>query len=216
VTSPLVSRPPYGEGQQHGFIYLVTNTVNEKKYVGWTSVSIPRRWVQHKSAARKASGFALHAAIRKYGEENFKIVCLEVVAGGIDALREAEIRHIQELGCVAPQGYNLTRGGEGVDYNVPGVRERHLRAMQALSLDPVWRENLKHGIIKRQADPAWKELQLIGARCSGMTRRSPDCTLCGVPLTEANSSKRSWCLACKKEYHRSYDKTRQKRLGGGP
>ena len=32
-----------------GYIYLVTNKINNKKYVGQTVNSVHTRWIQHKS-----------------------------------------------------------------------------------------------------------------------------------------------------------------------
>jgi len=56
-----------------GYVYLVTNTVNGKKYVGCTRVTVSRRWIQHRSAAKNGSPFALHQAIRKYGFNKFQM-----------------------------------------------------------------------------------------------------------------------------------------------
>lgn len=38
-----------------GYIYLVTNTVTGKKYIGQTRASIAQRWRQHVSAAKKGA-----------------------------------------------------------------------------------------------------------------------------------------------------------------
>lgn len=59
-------------------IYVVTNLVNDKRYVGQTQK--PRaRWSSHKSDARRKSPHPLHSAIRKYGEDSFSFdVLLEV------------------------------------------------------------------------------------------------------------------------------------------
>ena len=99
-----------------GYVYLVTNRVNGKIYVGCTKASLAQRWRQHRSAAKKGSPFALHAAIRKYGEGNFKIECIEKVGGDHDDLMVAEMLHIAARQCLVPIGYNLTEGGDGVDF----------------------------------------------------------------------------------------------------
>ncbi len=212
MTQPLVSRPPYGEGKAAvGYVYLITNTVNGKQYVGQTTLPISRRWVQHRSSAKKGSGFALHAAIRKYGEAAFTLEVLEVLHTSED-LRASERRHIVDRESTSPKGYNLTLGGEGVDYAVPGVREKHKAAMRALPRSYAWREALKQGIQKRQADPEYRERQVEGCRTSGLQRRSPNCTLCGVPLTEANISRRSWCKTCLKSYMRDYKRKHRQKL----
>ena len=147
-----------------GYVYLITNLVNGKKYVGCTKVSVERRWVQHRSAAMKGSTFAIHAAIRKYGFQNFSIVIIETVFGTCKDLKVAEIRHIKAHDCVSPRGYNLTEGGEGCDYLVPGVEEKHTEAMRKLPLDPVWRAALAEGIQKRSLNPQWRKAQAEGVR----------------------------------------------------
>jgi hypothetical protein len=54
-------------------IYMITNIVNNKKYIGQTISSIEHRWDQHTSNARRYTNKCryLENAIRKYGEHNF-------------------------------------------------------------------------------------------------------------------------------------------------
>ena len=67
--------------EQHidGYIYLITNLVNNKKYVGQTVQTIDVRWRQHLSTALRQgsrSAMAIDRAIAKYGQENF--TCEEI------------------------------------------------------------------------------------------------------------------------------------------
>jgi len=142
------------------------------------------------------------------GLTSFK--CIEVVEGSHATLMEVEIRLISHYGSVAPYGYNLTHGGDGVDYSVPGVRERHLKAMRELPLDPIWVQSLKDGIKKRQMDPESRANQLAGVRQSHLNTRSKVCTLCGGPL----DIHRSWCTPCKKDYHKDYNRKYTIKLKG--
>ena len=73
-----------------GYIYLITNLVNGKKYIGCTMISLKRRWTQHLSSARKNSPMAIHRAIRKYGPSSFKIECIETMPTR-DSMLTAEI-----------------------------------------------------------------------------------------------------------------------------
>ena len=97
-----------------GFIYLITNEVNRKGYVGKTSFSIERRWAEHLKAAKNPKNvFALYVAIRKYGAEKFSI--REVASCDEADLNDLEKHYIQYLGTFANSGhgYNMTEGGDG-------------------------------------------------------------------------------------------------------
>lgn len=62
-----------------GYIYQITNLINNKKYVGQTRFSIEQRWKQHTYTAlnRPKIKYALYDAMRKYGIDNFRIQELE-------------------------------------------------------------------------------------------------------------------------------------------
>jgi hypothetical protein len=54
-----------------GIIYLITNVVSSKKYVGQTTITFKRRYGAHKRAAFiYQSQLPLHRAMRKYGIDN--------------------------------------------------------------------------------------------------------------------------------------------------
>lgn len=56
-------------------IYLITNLVNGKVYVGQTNRTLRTRWYNHKyDAIQRNEDFPICRAIRKYGPENFTIV----------------------------------------------------------------------------------------------------------------------------------------------
>ena len=95
------------------FIYCITNKINNKKYVGLTTKPIKLRFYYHKYLAEHNKGYYLHAAMRKYGVENFEIEKLDT-AKNIEELKEKEIEYIKKLDTFR-NGYNLTEGG---DHNV--------------------------------------------------------------------------------------------------
>ena len=102
-----------------GYIYLITNKINNKKYVGKTIHSIEKRWKEHirDSKKEKCEIRPLYRAIRKYGAENFSIK--EIDTGQGEELSSKEqywIRHYNTY----EDGYNATLGGDGkilLDYN---------------------------------------------------------------------------------------------------
>lgn len=91
-------------------IYLLTNTVNGKQYVGQTSRGLEERWRDHCSKARGVSNYMLHNAIRKYGPDVFTREILEHTT--VDKINDRETYWIAEI-KTHQSGYNMTEGGEG-------------------------------------------------------------------------------------------------------
>ena len=101
------------------YIYCYTNKINNKKYVGQTN-NLKRRKKQHiqdsihQYAGHEVSyNLPFHAAIRKYGIDNFDLEILEIIdTEDWDEVNQLEMKHIQLQQSLAPNGYNLTAGGE--------------------------------------------------------------------------------------------------------
>lgn len=95
------------------YIYKISNSVNDKVYVGKTTVSIMSRWRQHKCAAsckENKCKSKLYSAMRKYGKEKFYIDIIEECEN--DCADERERYWIEQLDSVR-NGYNITTGGDG-------------------------------------------------------------------------------------------------------
>lgn len=91
------------------YIYLITNLINGKQYVGQTIRSDPRyRWREHKSEAKRHARYLLGKAIRKYGPENFKFEVIEKVLL-FDDLSLLETENIIKYNTLVPNGYNLEK-----------------------------------------------------------------------------------------------------------
>ena len=99
-----------------GCVYLVTNTISGKQYVGKTVKSLRSRRAAHKHDALVKYDVcpAFHRALRRYGFDAFK---WERLYRGDDneKLIEREIFYIKLLNSRAPNGYNLTDGGDGAN-----------------------------------------------------------------------------------------------------
>lgn len=97
-------------------VYLITNLINNKKYVGYTQKSLEERIKIHvyksNSKLNKHYFYLLPMAIRKYGIDNFKSEIIYETDDLNDVL-EKEIYFIKELNTISPNGYNLTEGGNG-------------------------------------------------------------------------------------------------------
>jgi len=124
-----------------GTIYMLT-APSGKRYVGQT-------WDFERRMKRYAVGDgvgqrAIHAAVKKYGWENFDAA---VIACGIqtqDALNQTEMAFIVMLGSVAPNGYNLRTGATG-----GRVSEKT-------------RKRMSEGVLRAQKKPGYWEKTLAG------------------------------------------------------
>jgi group I intron endonuclease len=84
-------------------IYCITNKINGKKYIGFTTRTLDERMCEHFSPSSHKSGYAIHRAIKKYGKENFEY---SLLYEGDDAL-DKEDYFINYL----TGEYNMTSGG---------------------------------------------------------------------------------------------------------
>ena len=92
-------------------IYLTTNNINGKRYVGMETGNNPNYF---------GSGILVKEALKKYGKANFSKQIL-VECESEEEMREAEEFFIAELNAVEdPSFYNLHEGGRGGD---TGFRE---------------------------------------------------------------------------------------------
>jgi group I intron endonuclease len=90
-------------------IYIITNKINAKQYVGITK-RLSRRWTEHKMM--KGDSVALYSAFKKYGVENFVFTHI-ADAFDKDAACTIERLLIAEKNTITPNGYNMTSGGDG-------------------------------------------------------------------------------------------------------
>lgn len=93
-----------------GFIYVITNKVNNKQYVGQTRQSISKRFAEHIYASKQSTPpQTISKAIKKYSPKNFIVEQLEECDN--ELLDEKEIYWIKQLDTYNC-GYNETRGGQ--------------------------------------------------------------------------------------------------------
>jgi group I intron endonuclease len=90
-------------------IYIITNIVNAKQYIGITK-RLHDRWAEHKRAQTNS---ALHLAIKKYGKDKF-VMSHIATAFDEESAQDIERMLIVDHNTKAPHGYNLTDGGDGV------------------------------------------------------------------------------------------------------
>ena len=88
-----------------GYIYKITNQINQKIYIGLTRDSIENRWESHKKKASQYPNRYLYDAMNHYGYDNFTIEQIEECND--DILDEREIYWIAFFNSTDPSiGYN--------------------------------------------------------------------------------------------------------------
>jgi group I intron endonuclease len=95
------------------FIYIITNTINGKSYIGKTENTVDKRFKEHCSEYIKdrCKDRPLYRAMNKYGLESFTVETIEET----DQSSEREIYWIEFYGTYS-NGYNATKGGDGKSY----------------------------------------------------------------------------------------------------
>ena len=89
------------------YIYLITNKLNNKKYIGVTNNSLEKRWKSHLYDTNVIS-----KAIKKHGAENFLIESIHECTT-MDEAYALEPKFIVEYKSKYPNGYNISDGGKG-------------------------------------------------------------------------------------------------------
>ena len=150
-----------------GYIYKIINIKNQKIYIGQTIKKRPTdRFSQHKYLAlhpqQEKNISYLHRAMKSDGIDNFKFEIIEQVDNLL--LNEREKYWIKQYNSLAPNGYNLTVGGQGTlgfsrpqsqeernkkgnsvkkyYQNYPQAREKVSQRTKELWKDPEYREKV--------------------------------------------------------------------------
>ena len=116
------------------YIYKITNTVNSKSYVGYTT-DPESRWQSHR---QNRGSKLVFQAIKKYGLNKFTF---EVIA---EDTVDNEQQYIEKHNTMTPNGYNLTEGG--------GVPPNH----KGKTYKEIYGADWKQQIIKRQQSNRFK------------------------------------------------------------
>ena len=91
-------------------IYEITNRENGKKYIGLTTITVQRRWADHRNKLRQGRHHNPHlqSAWLKYGEDAFECEILDESAQSLEELNRLEAHYVETTDNL----YNMRAGGE--------------------------------------------------------------------------------------------------------
>lgn len=105
-----------------GIIYKISNSVNDKVYIGQTRRPLAKRWKQHKQRAVYGNQH-LYLAMRKYGIECFSIEKIDEATSKeeLDVKEEYWIKFFNSI----KNGYNELPGGTANPMDNQDVKKKH-------------------------------------------------------------------------------------------
>lgn len=209
-------------------LYRITSPAG-KSYIGVAKHSAEARFKKHVRDSKGGRQTALCGAIRKYGAEAMQVETLLVATS--EYCFQAEIKAISVFGTLAPNGYNMTTGGEGVhemdeeskrrhraSVNAPEVRaaksaaskvHRNTKeAKEATSalMHKRWETSDWQSHFSKCMKDKWKDPEY---RAKIFAKVAKQCLLCGndFECTVRQAFKAKYCCAsCKAKHHRQMAK----------
>lgn len=136
------------------YIYSIKNKINGKEYIGQTNQKPEDRFDQHRRNGLSNSfggKSAIHFAIKLYGWDSFGISIIAECIGS-DAADKMEIDLIESRKSLAPNGYNISKGGSN---NHEGAR---LSNSIQVVIDGVWYQSM--GVAARKLGISFKALEV--------------------------------------------------------
>lgn len=151
-------------------IYKITNLNNNKIYIG-QSKQPEHRWKEHKWNAfnpNREENSLLYEALRKYGVNGFEFTIL----GWFDDYNEKERYYIKYFNSLAPNGYNLTEGGEEPPHKYG--EEHHNSSYSQEIIDRIIDDLLSKKYTQKEIEDKYHvNQQLVTSINRGVTHRRP-------------------------------------------
>lgn len=128
--------------KQTGSIYIIRNTVNDKVYIGQTTMTVHERFLSHlKPSVHKTRGtYKLYNAMIKYGKDKFYYEVLEENVP-VKELDKKEINYIKEYDSFN-NGYNSTPGGNArrihEEYDVQNIIDLFNQGLSAKEIGAIY------------------------------------------------------------------------------
>ena len=97
----------------NGKIYIIRNDINDKVYIGQTTMDVEKRFKLHLSSKPETHNRQMIlCAIQSLGREHFSVETLVEGIKTYEELNALEEHYIAEYNSMKPNGYNLCPGGQ--------------------------------------------------------------------------------------------------------
>jgi group I intron endonuclease len=157
-------------------VYRIKNNINGKFYIGYTKLSLNKRWKLHINSG--SNRMPIYRAIQKYGHENFTITLLE----DFDTKQDAVKREIELIAELKPC-YNAHQGVTG------GPMYGSMNGMFGKTHSKEWKEKKRADMLgeknymygKTHSDEVKKKLSEMKKGTKSLNK--------GVPMTEQQKEK---------------------------
>jgi len=166
--------------QEIYYLYEIENIINGKKYIGYTNN--PRLRQKAHFVWKNSGSILVEHAIKKYGLDSLRFKIL-VKSDNEVYIKDLEIAAISSLNTKAPQGYNLTDGGEGtrgltLSDNQKADRSKNMKGKMIGEKNPFYGKKHDPETLKRMVETRRKNGSYVawnkggGHKLSAKSRKS--------------------------------------------
>lgn len=154
-------------------IYVATNSINGKQYVGLTTRTIENRIRGHLNDMIRFPNIKFYRAMRKYGYENFNFEIIEDDITDLKTLKEAEVYWIDFLDTYY-NGYNSTFGGDDSPMWHSKARLKVSMAQKGRKITEETKIKLRKAAENRKGTPHTEEHKLYMSKLMKGRVRTPE------------------------------------------
>lgn len=117
-----------------GYIYQITNLINNKKYIGSSKKDPKENWGYY------GSGKLIKNSIKKYGKKNFK---KEILAESKHDIKKLEKKFLEEVDAKnSPDYYNMTNDAVGSNFHSKEGKKSRSEKLKGRKLSKETREKI--------------------------------------------------------------------------
>lgn len=195
----------------YGRVYVITNLINGKQYVGQTIQPLKTRFNGHYYHSSRHS--MLGNSMKFHGKNNFKIETL-IECNSREEMNQHEIFYIDNLNTLKPNGYNLALGGYAVSKGVWELTEesrermRECKRQSFIFNSPGGKDIVVHDLVKLCKD------NNLNYRCMSNVHRRVQDFHRGWSLPETTIDKQFSNIGNTKLFYKDIKSITNKYLGG--